>query len=177
MYVKYYVVKYYRLPWWLKQWRLWPGFSPWVEKIPWRKKWQPTAVFFPGKSPWTEEPGGPRSTGLQEADTTEWLSLAHAFLFTEESLRFPGLLVSFQAPEIEQWLIGSRLFSWSPSSSRRDLREPNNKRMAGSVRGHEENKMEAGVRGWTGESTLRHGIRFEHGSMGNMMNRAVEPSV
>ena len=26
------------------------GFIPWVRKIPWRKKWQPTPVFFPGKS-------------------------------------------------------------------------------------------------------------------------------
>ena len=26
------------------------GFSPWVERIPWRKKWQPTPVFLPGKS-------------------------------------------------------------------------------------------------------------------------------
>ena len=26
------------------------GFSPWVGKIPWRGKWQPTPVFFPGKS-------------------------------------------------------------------------------------------------------------------------------
>jgi len=25
-------------------------FNPWVRKIPWRKKWQPTPVFFPGKS-------------------------------------------------------------------------------------------------------------------------------
>ena len=24
-------------------------FSPWVGKIPWRRKWQPTAVFFPGE--------------------------------------------------------------------------------------------------------------------------------
>ena len=31
---------------------------PWVEKIPWRGPWQPTLVFFPGESPWTEEPGG-----------------------------------------------------------------------------------------------------------------------
>jgi len=22
------------------------GFDPWVWKIPWRKKWQPTPVFF-----------------------------------------------------------------------------------------------------------------------------------
>ena len=27
--------------------------------------WQPTPVFLPGESPWTEEPGGLDSTGLQ----------------------------------------------------------------------------------------------------------------
>ena len=26
-------------------------FNPWVRKIPWRRKWQPTPVFLPGKSP------------------------------------------------------------------------------------------------------------------------------
>ena len=26
------------------------GFDPWVWKIPWRRKWQPTPVFLPGKS-------------------------------------------------------------------------------------------------------------------------------
>ena len=25
------------------------GFDPWVRKIPWRRKWQPTLVFFLGK--------------------------------------------------------------------------------------------------------------------------------
>ena len=25
-------------------------FDPWVGKIPWRKKWQPTPVFLPGES-------------------------------------------------------------------------------------------------------------------------------
>jgi len=25
-------------------------FHPWVGKIPWRRKWQPTPVFLPGKS-------------------------------------------------------------------------------------------------------------------------------
>ena len=36
-------------------WR--PGFDPWVGKIPWRRTWQPSPVFLPGESPWTEEPG------------------------------------------------------------------------------------------------------------------------
>ena len=25
-------------------------FNPWVGKVPWRRKWQPTLVFLPGKS-------------------------------------------------------------------------------------------------------------------------------
>ena len=41
----------------------------WVRSLgredPWRKAWQPTPVFLPGESPWTEEPGGLQSTGLQ----------------------------------------------------------------------------------------------------------------
>ena len=40
-------------------------FSPWVEKIPWRRAWQPTPIFLPGESSWTEEYGGLQSKGLQ----------------------------------------------------------------------------------------------------------------
>ena len=31
-------------------------FDPWVGKIPWRRKWQPTLVFLPRKFPWTKDP-------------------------------------------------------------------------------------------------------------------------
>ena len=41
------------------------GFDPWVGKIPWRRVWQPTPVFLPGGCPWTDEPGGLQSMGLQ----------------------------------------------------------------------------------------------------------------
>ena len=41
------------------------GFDPWVRKIPWRRKWQPTPIFLPRESPWTEEPGGLQSIGSQ----------------------------------------------------------------------------------------------------------------
>ena len=34
-------------------------------KILWRRAWQPTAVFLPGESPKTEEPGGLQSIGSQ----------------------------------------------------------------------------------------------------------------
>ena len=33
-------------------------FDLWVRKIPWNRTWQPTPVFLPGESPWTEEPMG-----------------------------------------------------------------------------------------------------------------------
>ena len=36
-------------------------FNPWVPKILWSRKWQPTLVSLPGASPWAEEPGGLQS--------------------------------------------------------------------------------------------------------------------
>ena len=30
----------------------------WVGKVSCKRAWQPTPVFLPGESPWTEEPGG-----------------------------------------------------------------------------------------------------------------------
>ena len=47
------------------------GVQSWGWKIPWRRKWQPTSVFLPGQSSWTEEPGGLQSMGSQESDTAE----------------------------------------------------------------------------------------------------------
>ena len=26
-----------------------PRFDPWVEKVPWRREWQPSTVFLPGE--------------------------------------------------------------------------------------------------------------------------------
>ena len=47
--------------------------DPWVRKIPWRRKWQPTPVFFPGKPHrgawWATVPGG-----CKDSNTAEWLS-------------------------------------------------------------------------------------------------------
>ena len=64
-------------------------FNPWVRKIPWNRKWQPTPVFFPGKfhrqrslvsySPW----------GCKESDTAEWLSMlthTHTHTHTHQSV-------------------------------------------------------------------------------------------
>ena len=41
-------------------------FDPWVGKIWRRRTQQPTPVFLPRESPWTEEPGGLQSMGSQK---------------------------------------------------------------------------------------------------------------
>ena len=55
------------------------GLIPSVGKIPWRRKWQPTPVFLPGKSHGQKSLEGYSSLGCKESDTTEWLTL---FTFT-----------------------------------------------------------------------------------------------
>ena len=46
-------------------------FDPWVGKIPWRRTWQPTLVFWPGKSHGQRSLAGYRPWGCKELDTTE----------------------------------------------------------------------------------------------------------
>ena len=50
------------------------GFHPRVEKIPWRRKWQPTPEFFPGESHGQRSLEGYSSWGHKESDTTEGLT-------------------------------------------------------------------------------------------------------
>ena len=45
-------------------------FNPWVRKIPWRKKWQPTPEFLPGKS------HGERSLAVTVQGVTEFQRIA-----------------------------------------------------------------------------------------------------
>ena len=46
------------------------GFDPWVRKIPWRREWQPTLVFLPGKSHGQRSLVGYSPQGCKELDTT-----------------------------------------------------------------------------------------------------------
>ena len=52
------------------------GFNPWVRKIPWRRKWQPTSVFLPGEFHGQRSLVGYSPWGYRESDTTEWLTLS-----------------------------------------------------------------------------------------------------
>ena len=46
------------------------GFDPWVGKPPWRRKWQHTPVFLPGKSHRQRSLVAYSPQGCQESDTT-----------------------------------------------------------------------------------------------------------
>ena len=58
------------------------SFDPWVRKTPWRRKWQPTPVFLPGKPHRQRRHDGLQSLGLQESDTT-----AHTHIHSTKGLR------------------------------------------------------------------------------------------
>ena len=54
------------------------GFSPWVGKIPWRRKWQPNPVFLPGESHGWRSLVGYSPWGRKHSEKTEQL---HFFFF------------------------------------------------------------------------------------------------
>ena len=53
------------------------GFNPWVGKIFWRKKWQPTLVFLPGKFYGQRNLVGYSLWGHRELDTSEHTCIQH----------------------------------------------------------------------------------------------------
>ena len=71
-------------------------FNPWVRKIPWRRKWQPSPIFLPGKSHGQRSLAVYSPWGLKESDT--------------KRLSMYWLLVSLQS----DW---KRYFVWHQSSS------------------------------------------------------------
>ena len=46
-------------------------FNPWVQKIPWRRKWQPTLIVLPGKSHGQRSLVGYSPWSCKESDMTE----------------------------------------------------------------------------------------------------------
>ena len=81
-------------------------FDPWVGKILWRRKRQPTPVFLPGKSHGQSSLVGYRPWGRNELDTT-WL------LNNNNKKKLP-----VSPPWIEGWHVGSEnLLRWSVASA------------------------------------------------------------
>ena len=51
-----------------------PGFDPWIERIPWRRAWQPIPVLLPGEFHGQRSLMGYSRWGRTEPYTTEWLT-------------------------------------------------------------------------------------------------------
>ena len=62
------------------------GFNPWVRKIPWRRKWQSTPLFLPGKFHGQRSLAGYSPWGHKELDTTQ-PSLTHLSDLNEPDLK------------------------------------------------------------------------------------------
>ena len=73
------------------------GFDPWVEKIPWRRKWQPTPVFLPGESHGRRSLVGYSPRGRKESNTTERLHF-HFFTLLSAYLRLLVFLLAILIP-------------------------------------------------------------------------------
>ena len=81
------------LPWWLRRWSVClqcrrPGFSPWVGKISWRRKWQPTPVFLPGKSHGWRSLAGYSPWGCKKLDRLGDFTFFYLFTFNGGGLRW-----------------------------------------------------------------------------------------
>ena len=60
-------------------------FDLWIWKIPWRRKWQPTPAFLPGKFHGQRSLAGCTPWGCKESEMTE-----HTYTYAESWLRSVG---------------------------------------------------------------------------------------
>ena len=110
------------------------GFDPWVGKIPWRRAWQTTPVFLPGKFHGQRSLVGYRPWGHKESDATEhwgtfWVTNYEIFQSRGQnqalyswSCRFTGHLFPLPCGNKNTSLVlfsQLQLFwsSWSPGSN------------------------------------------------------------
>ena len=115
------------LPWWLSgkespcQCRR-HEFNPWVLKIPWKRKWQPTPVLLPGKfhkqrslvsySPW----------GCKESDPTGHTNICICFKRRNWLHRY-GRTGKHQS-NLVVVIAGSDSFTWGYKGRRLEFPEP-----------------------------------------------------
>ena len=79
------------------------GFDPWVRKIPWRRNWQPTPVFLPGKSHGQRSLQSYSPRGLKKSDTTEHTHThTHIYIFIRKEKRSKINNLSFHVSILEK---------------------------------------------------------------------------
>ena len=101
------------------------GFDPWVEKIPWRRKWQPTPVFLPGEShgqrsltgysPWATRVGHDWSD-LQRTHTSHFLIKVLVVLSSFNSYLCKLFVKRLNGSTGHKMVNGDDYFSWQTRS-------------------------------------------------------------
>ena len=81
------------------------GLNPWVRKIPWRRKWQPTPVFLTGISHGQRSLVSYRSWDRKKSDVTQWLSTLQLFAVLNNLSYIKGIpaFINFFL-HLSQWL-------------------------------------------------------------------------
>ena len=100
-------------------------FDPWVGKIPWRRKWQPTLVFLPGKSHGQRSLVGCSPWGRKESGTAEATEHAHTHMFSGGKVRWcshyrkshRGFSEKLKKRELKRDFLFSAVIKTSPSST------------------------------------------------------------
>ena len=75
--------------------------------IVWRRQWQPTPVFLPGKSHGQRRLVGYSPWGHEESDTTEWLHFCFSLSCTGEGNGNPLQYFSWRIPGMGAWWAAS----------------------------------------------------------------------
>ena len=67
----------------------------WVGKIPWRREWQPTPIFLPGKFHGQKSLANCSPWGLKKLDTTELLTHTHTHthMYTHTGSLYLGIVI------------------------------------------------------------------------------------
>ena len=97
----------WRLPWWLRQESVClqcgrPGFDPWVGKIFWRRKWQPTPVLLPGKSHGQRSLVGYSPWSRKESDMTSDFTFTFHFHALEKEMATHSSVLAWRIPWTEE---------------------------------------------------------------------------
>ena len=81
------------------------SFDLWVRKFPWRRKWQPTPVFLPGKSHGQRSLVGYSPYGCKESDTTEVTQHAYTRKYQRLCFRKWKMILGGRSEMQEEWRV------------------------------------------------------------------------
>ena len=79
-----------------------PRFNPWVGKIPWRRAWQPTPVFFPGESQGQRSLAGYSPWGCKESELQQLNTHTHSI---QDSYKIVFIVILRFILNLSLWII------------------------------------------------------------------------